>query len=120
LDSIADQYTFYFAVEVAITLVALFIQIKHFRKSFLNKNQLILVATLAALFQFGSFIVMAIKTVQFHLDISLMQDGVCYFIDCDESATFRWEITGYTIFTWLALLGQIPYFRLISTVAEQS
>lgn len=118
MDNLADQYTFYIAVEVIVCLVALIMQVHHFRKPFLKKNQLILVATLAAVFQFGSFILMAIKAVQFHLDIALMQNGRCYFPDCDELGVFRWEITGYSILTFLVLVAQIPYFQIISNIVE--
>jgi hypothetical protein len=119
LDDLADQYTFYIAVEVAVTLFALIMQIKHFQHSFLKKNQVILLATLTAVFQLGSFILMAIKAVQLHLDISLMDGDNCYFPDCEESKTFRWEITGYSILTWFALVAQIPYFRAISKIQEE-
>lgn len=118
LDNLADQYTFYIAVEVIVSLVALIVQIKHFKSPFLRKRQLILVATLAAVFQFGSFILMAIKTVQFHLDIILMENGNCYWTNCDEAGVFRWEITGYTILTFLVLAAQLPYFSVISNIVE--
>ncbi len=72
LDDLADQYTFYIAVGVVVSIVAYAIQMSHFKAPFLAKKRLVLVATLAAMFQFGSFILMAIKAVQFHLDISLM------------------------------------------------
>jgi hypothetical protein len=119
LDDLADQYTFYIAVEVIVSLVALGVQIRHFKTPFLRKSQLILVATLAAVFQFGSFILMAIKAVQFHLDIALMQDGNCYWKDCDEAGVFRWELTGYSILTFLVLAAQVPYFSVISNIAER-
>jgi hypothetical protein len=118
LDNLADQYTFYIVVEVIVSLVVLILQIRHFSRPFMRKSQLILVATLAAVFQFGSFILMGIKAIQFHLDISLMQDGVCYFKDCDEARLFRWEITGYTILTFLVLAAQIPYFSAITNMIE--
>jgi hypothetical protein len=119
LDNLADQYTFYIAVEVVVSLVAIITQVAHFRKAFLKKNQLILVATLAAVFQFGSFILMSIKAVQFYLDISLMENGVCYFPDCEEAKTFRWEILGYSILTLITLVAQVPYFAVISTLVER-
>lgn len=119
LDNLADQYTFYLAVGVVVTLFAILLQLRHFQRAFLSKRQLILLATLTALFQFGAFILMAVKTVQFHLDISLMKDGNCYFPDCDESGTFRWEITAYTGFTLITLLAQIPYFKTISRMSEK-
>lgn len=119
LDNLADQYTFYLAVGVAVTLISIFLQLRHFQHSFLSKRQLILLATLTALFQFGAFILMAVKAVQFHLDIALMKDGDCYFLDCDESGTFRWEITAYTGFTLIALIAQIPYFKAISRIQEK-
>jgi hypothetical protein len=118
LDDSADQYTFYIAVEVIVCLVALIVQIKHFKSPFLKKSQLILVATLAAVFQFGSFILLAIKAVQFHLDIALMENGNCRFKDCNEAGVFRWEITGYTILTFLVLAAQVPYFSVISNIVE--
>jgi hypothetical protein len=104
---------------VVVTLVALVLQIQHFKAGLLSKSQLILVATLAAVFQFGSFILMAIKTVQAHLDIALMQNGVCYFPDCNEASIFRWELTGYTALTFLVLAAQIPYFKVISNIVER-
>lgn len=119
LDNLADQYTFYLAVGVVVTLIAIFLQLRHFQRAFLSKRQLILLATLTALFQFGAFILMAVKAVQFHLDIALMKDGFCYFPDCDESGTFRWEITAYTGFTLIALIAQIPYFKTISRLQEK-
>lgn len=119
MDDLADQYMIYISVEVVITLIAIIVQIRHLKNEFLKKSQLILIATITSVFQFGSFIIMAIKAVQFHLDISLMKDGNCYFKDCNESALFRWEITGYSILTFLTLLAQIPYFRAISTVTEK-
>jgi hypothetical protein len=82
LDDLADQYTFYIAVGVVVSIVAYAIQFSHFKTPFLPKKRLVFVATLASMFQFGSFILMAIKAVQFHLDISLMKNGICYFPDC--------------------------------------
>ena len=119
LDNLADQYTFYLAVGVVVTLFSTLLQLRHFQRNFLSKRQLILLATLTALFQFGAFILMAVKAVQFHLDIALMKDGNCYFPDCDESGTFRWEITAYTGFTLIALIVQIPYFKTISRMQEK-
>lgn len=118
MDNTADQYTFFIGVEVVVSLVALIVQIRHFKAPFLKKSQLILVATLAAVFQFGSFILMAIKAVQFHLDIALMENGNCRWKDCNEAGVFRWEITGYSILTFLVLAAQLPYFSVISNIVE--
>lgn len=90
LDDLADQYTFYLAVGVVVSIVAYGVQFNHFRDPFLPKKRLVLIASLAAMFQFGSFILMAIKAVQIQIDISLMQNGKCYFNDCDQASTFRW------------------------------
>lgn len=115
LDDLVDQYTFYFAVEVAVTLLALLLQVQHFKSPYLKKNQLILVATLAAVFQFGTFIILAIKTVQAHLDLAL---GDCYFPDCNEAGFFRWLLTGYSALTLLVLIAYGPYLKVISTLVE--
>lgn len=95
-------------------------QVHHFRKPFLRKNQLILIATLAAVFQFGSFIIMSVKAVQFYLDFTIIKNDNCYFPDCAEAKTYRWEILSYSIFTLITLIGQVPYFRIISDIVEKS
>jgi hypothetical protein len=83
-DNIIDQYAYYLDVGVVIAAIAIVLQIKNIGSDFLTKKQSILLAVLVGLFQVGSLILMAIKTVQIFIRLELISDDKELFPDREE------------------------------------
>ena len=78
-----------------------------------------MLSVIVGLFQFGSLILMAIKTAQIFIWLSMVEIDKFIFPDRDAGVTFKWEILGYTALNLVSVLLQGPYLKLVSVKQEK-
>jgi len=78
-----------------------------------------MLSVIVGLFQFGSLILMAIKTIQIFIWLQLIEKDTGLFPNREAAITFKWEILGYTAVNLVSVLLQGPYLKLVSIKKEK-
>lgn len=85
-----DQYFYFLAMGIDSTIIAVVLQAKNIQSQFLNKKQVIIIALVVLLYQFGSFFLLAIKTAQIFIRLEVIQNDTVFFPDRENALIFRW------------------------------